>query len=400
MTSTPSTAVWRPRFDWRACITAAATLAATAAAIGAVAATPLTPDQRAALEPVYTTIPHAPISMADVDRQAAMNRTIPHWTASVTSPVDGTKYSYTMVGKSPFVAHPTRTFFHVVQIVARVHFADGTVLDPTGPSACDAMPVTTRFFKSPLFKKAMFSSNGVDVSGPNGEQLELAFQRANFWSAAQGSNYGFLFEPNGPPIIIDVTAPAKSQVYSIAITCPSGATATINLGAIPINAFDKIVQRTIAKYAKPHELPLFLTYDVVQTAGGCCIIGYHNAVPVTNGTQTYAVGTYSDPGVFTAPIQDIAAWSHELGEWTDDPFINNATPAWGHTGQVGRCQNNLEVGDPLTGSAFNIVGDGGFTYTYQDLAYKDWFFRTPAMGTGGMYSFQGLFTTDAGAVCK
>ena len=400
---------------WRGCLTAAATLAVTAIALSAGAATPLTAEQRAALKPTFATVDHAPINMADLDRQAMINRTIPFWRNQVTSPVDGNTYTYTMVGKSPMAPSPSRTFIHYVPVVARIHFPDGTVLDPTQPSVCDTQPVSVadRFFNSPLFKKTSVVSNGVDVSGPNGEQLTSAFQRANFWGAVQGTNYGVDLKQKGSPTVVDVTAPANSVVYAIPVQCPSGANVTSYLGAIDINAFDGLVQSAIAPLAKPSELPVFLAYNVVQFVNkpkNCCIIGYHSATPVTNGTLTYSIGAYTDPGIFSPGFNDIYAWTHELGEWIDDPFVqgpwkggraNNLTPAWGHTGQVGTCQNNLETGDPLTGVAYiPVTGKDGFVYSTQDLVFHDWFYRTPATGTGGMFSFRGTLTADAGAVCQ
>ena len=273
-----------------------------------------------------------------------------------------------------------------------------------------------RFYDSPLFKKAHFMSNGVDVSGRDGEQLESAFQRANYWSLVQGTDFGVELVTNKATRVVDVTAPANSKVVSFPITCPSGAVVTINLGMINFGEYDKIVQSTIAPLTSSTEAPIFMAYNVVQTeGGGCCIIGYHNAVPVTNGTQVYAVGAYVDPGIFVngqgqpIPLEDIYPFSHELGEMIDDPFVqghskeghsNNLTPAWGHTGQVGGCQNNLEVGDPLTAVAFYKIKQDGFVYHYQDLAFHDWFYRTPSTGTGGLFSFQGNFATDAGPVCQ
>ncbi len=41
--------------------------------------------------------------------------------------------------------------------------------------------------------------------------------------------------------------------------------------------------------------------------------------------------------------------AYEVTEWANDPYVNNATPAWGGIGQVGGCQGNFEVGDALTG---------------------------------------------------
>jgi hypothetical protein len=72
---------------------------------------------------------------------------------------------------------------------------------------------------------------------------------------------------------------------------------------------------------------------------------------------------------------------------------------------VSGCQNNLEVGDPLSPDQVGnyksreIKGAGGFVYHYQDLAFHDWFYRTPSTGAGGKYSFNGNFTTGAGPLC-
>ncbi|MEO8927269.1 MAG: hypothetical protein ABI306_08905 [Caulobacteraceae bacterium] len=368
---------------------------------------------KSARKPIFATIQHPDINAADLDIQAAAHRTIPSWKAKITSPLRAGYYTYDMVGSSPYATTPSRTTIAYVPIVARIHFHDGTVLDPTQPGNCDPVSPATRFFNSPLFQPASFTSNGVDVStGVNGgTQFTSAFQRANFWSNVSGTQYGVVLRAAANPVVVDVIAPAQSsQVFSFQITCTNGSMPTINLGTMDINAYDSIVQNLIAKYARPDQLPIVLTYNFVQTSGGgCCIIGYHNAIPVASGTQTYAVGTYNDPGIFTAPIQDIYAWTHEMSEWLDDPFVqaavsggnrNNTTPAWGHTGQVSGCQTNLETGDPLTGVAtFQIQGNGGFIYSYQDETFHDWFYRTPSTGTGGKFSFQGVFTTDAGHRC-
>ena len=91
---------------------------------------------------------------------------------------------------------------------------------------------------------------------------------------------------------------------------------------------------------KPTQFPVFLFYNVVMTNGGnCCIIGYHSAFQASGGVQTYATTDYVSKGLFNGPLTDIYAASHEVGEWINDPFVNNATPAWGHIGQVSGCQS-------------------------------------------------------------
>jgi hypothetical protein len=403
---------------WRTCVASLATAALGAAAFCATASTTATPKashpflSRSAMKPRFVLLSHETINDSDLDRQAAVHRTIPFFRAHITSPLRAGFFSYTMVGNSPFAASPSRAPVTYVPIVARIHFNDGTVLDPTQPSNCDAVSPSVRFMNSPLFQPAVFTSNGVNVSAGvrGGTQLTSAFQRANFWSNVQGTQYGVDLRPLSAPIVVDVIAPVQaSQVFSVTAQCTTGPI-TIPLGTMDINTYDGIIQNLISKYARSDQFPIVLTYNLVQTeGGGCCIIGYHNAVPVAGGTQTYAVGAYTDPGIFGAGIQDIYAWSHEMSEWLDDPFVqaavsggnnNNITPAWGHTGQVSGCQNNLEVGDPLTGVAvFQIQGAGGFLYSFQDETFHDWFYRTPSSGTGGLFSWQGVFTTDAGPRC-
>ena len=126
------------------------------------------------------------------------------------------------------------------------------------------------------------------------------------------------------------------------------------------------------------------------------MLGYHSS---TASNQTYAVATYNDPGIFQAAgIRDVHALSHELGEWMDDPFGNNIVPAWGHVGQVGGCQDNLEVGDPVTGSAFTVTLNG-FTYHPEDLVFFSWFAReTPSRAVNGQYTFLNAFSGPQ-AVC-
>jgi hypothetical protein len=255
--------------------------------------------------------------------------------------------------------------------------------------------VSQRFFASPLFQNANFTSNGVAIT----DQLASAFQRASFWSYVGGTAYGVRLQPSvAQPIVVNVSL--RGQTYNV--TCSNGK--KITLAAISINTFDSAIQSVIAQYSTPDKLPIVLTYNIVESQNGqCCILGYHSLMPVTGGVQTYATGAYVDNGIFTG-TNDISVWSHEITEWLDDPFVqasvagggaDDLTPAWGHVGQVSGCQDNLEVGDPLSGTSAPVAG-ANFTYHMQDLAYYDWFYRTPSHGTGGKYSMLGTFTSTQG----
>jgi hypothetical protein len=88
--------------------------------------------------------------------------------------------------------------------------------------------------------------------------------------------------------------------------------------------------------------------------------------------------------------------SHEFMEWINDPSGVNLTPQWGNIGQVNGCQNNLEVGDPLSGTLMPAVAmPNGFTYHAQEQAYFSWFLGGASYGAGGKYSSNGTFTSVA-----
>jgi hypothetical protein len=333
--------------------------------------------------PIFVVPQPVGIDYGSLLAQRDAGRTIPFFQNSVVSPLDGHTYSFRIAGTDPTI-NKVSTTVKYVPIALRVHFSDGTVLDPTLPGCGDTVSVSDRFFGGPLFNAVKLKSNGVNIGKV---QIIDGFQRAEFWTSVMGTSYHLKLAPATAVQLVDVTAPAGST------TAPGACAGTGHrLGEIPFGGWDNIVRTETNALAKTSQLPIVAAYNIVETSGGCCIIGYHNAYTRTGGTQTYATGAYTDAGIFSPGLQDIHAWTHEIGEWANDPFVNNGTPAWGHIGQVGGCQNNLEVGDPLTGTPF-LVTFNGFLYHPQELAFFDWFFRTPSMGTGGKYSFEGKFTT-------
>ena len=79
----------------------------------------------------------------------------------------------------------------------------------------------------------------------------------------------------------------------------------------------------------------------------------------------------------------------------NDPFGNNPTKPWGNIGQVSGCQDNLEVGDPLTGTAITDTLNGK-KYHLQELAFFSWFYHSsPSLGVNGWFSSNGTFRTSA-----
>lgn len=324
------------------------------------------------------------INYTQLPAQIADGLTIPVFTGSIVSPLDNNTYTYTIAGSDPHQAKVTTNLTYV-PIVVIMNFGNGVTLDPTQPGCNDNVSVQDRFFNGPNFEKTSMGSNGITVGDV---QINDADQRAQWWKLVRNSGWHTELVKAHSPIVITRNAPSGSQVT--AGVC-SGA--NHDLGEVPLNAFNGVVQALAKQYSSTTQIPLILTYNVVFTqSGGCCVIGFHSAFSRNGGTQVYAVGAYNDAGIFSQPIEDISAWTHEIGELMNDPFVDNATPLWGNIGQVQGCQGNLEVGDPLTGTPFTKIFNH-FTYHPQELAFFDWFFRTPSEGTGGKYSFKGTFTT-------
>lgn len=316
--------------------------------------------------------------------EAAAAANIPLWSSSFT--FNGKKFQYTMVGTNPNDGSATSKV-PVVIIPLNIKFKSGGALSAKEPVCGGTKSAVDLTLSSPLFQDYPFNPGGTNVGTT---QYMDAFQRANFWTtvSAKSPDYHVLLSPSVEKLQT-ITVP-RSAGHTEAGPCAK-------IGTVDINFFNTRAKLLISKLKIPKtSLPLFVTYNTFLTDGGqCCILGYHS---VTSDNHTYSVAAYSDHGIFNVPIEDIHAMSHELGEWLDDPLVNNATPAWGHIGQVSGCQNNLEVGDPVTGIAFTAVLDGT-TYHPEDLVFLPWFSRqVPSSSVNGFFTFLNTFAHPQ-AIC-
>ena len=296
---------------------------------------------------------------------APSTSTIPNWSGTVS----GSPFS--MVGTDPSSTNTTTTITaYLVPIRFIISPTPGGIFDPSHvlPNGNTVIQNTAN---SPIFNAGIdFVQGGVDVG--NTQYLD-AFQRANFWTDVQtNSNYHVLLNLVVLPEV------------SIAVPSSSGKTGTefgVHVALVDINFFDAKWQAIISNNSTitPNSFPIALTYNSYLTSGGgCCIGGYHSAFGSASAPQTYAHFTYIDkPGAFS---QDVSALSHEVGEWMDDPFINNAG-----------CGGLLEVGDPLEGAP-NFGGFpytlNGFTYNLQDLVFLKYFGQSPSTSVNNWWSFQ------------
>jgi hypothetical protein len=343
-----------------------------------------------------------------IESAAVTSSSIPMWNYSVTSPVDGLPYSGTMVGASPFFNGARTVKIPTVVIPLIIIMPDGGKFDSTVADSCSAISVFNLVLGSPIFQSSPFSMNSVSIG--NTQYID-AFQRANFYGAnvsITGDSYHNVLSPVTTLSAVTIRIPAnEGQTWNLG-GCG-------NVGVMDYATFSSILTNTVLPSLATQgvgtgNFPLFVLHDVVMANpgtspfGNCCIVGYHGAF--SPPLQTYAVANFDTTGLF-GKAQDISPTSHEVGEWMDDPLGMNPTPSWGNVGQVSGCQNNLEDGDPLSGSLYSenfnsgITMPNGHTYYPQELAFFSWFYRqSPSLGAGGYYSNSGNFVRGAGAVCQ
>jgi hypothetical protein len=354
------------------------------------------------------------------------SKTLPLWTFFVESSRDGNAYTGVMVGADPFSGGGSSSVdvtTIIIPVVIKTHEIGAAVDPSTGvistesgttifnPAAADHACLTAPndvpvrlAQESPIFKPATFDFGGRMVGTT---QYVDAFQRANFWNVVDHDSFHVLLRPvrTLAPVVINVPA---AQGLALATTSLGPGAFCSPLGIVDINWFDaylseKVIPALAAQGVNPSNFAIFLVHNVVWASpitnlSDCCIGGYHGATGLP--IQTYESVNFDSTGLFPPAGEDTGSMAHETAEWMDDPFGNNSTPPWGRIGQVDSCQNNLEVGDPLTGTgAPPIVMQNGFTYHLQELAFFSWFYGAPSIGIHGWFSNNGTFLTDAGAPC-
>jgi len=320
---------------------------------------------------MYTVLP--PHSYAPNAVPAVPGVQLQQWTFDWTSSFDGEKFSTVIVGTDPSKTNTTTTVnVGIIPIKMVYGSSNGNMtFDPNAAGEFGSMSTTQMINGSVIFKPLVdYVQGGTDLGKT---QYEDAYQRGDFWgSVKKNTNYHLMLKTLiAPEQTFNVPA-SEGNVISTSL-------APDPVGTADINWFDEQLQAVMSKYScsvrkepciGPNVLPLFVTYNVYLTSGGCCIGGYHSANSGAPGGQTYSYSTSvaQFANGRAAFSQDVGALAHELGEWIMDPFTENSSP----------CPSNsiLEVGDPLeNGPNF---GDypytvNGFTYHPQDLVFITWF---------------------------
>jgi hypothetical protein len=351
----------------------------------------------------YTTLPPTSGGVAAQGFIVSPNP-LPMFNYSITASADkgGATFTGKIVGRSPYSHGKTTTTIPTQIIPLVITINDGTTTVTYDPTAADACVTGNPTDVSIITGSPIFTNNSWTMSGQNvgNTQYIDAFQRAEFWSQVAGTPYDLILNQStlaSQPLSFNSS---QGQNYDAAVLFGGCG----KVGVVDLNTFDAAVQAlltTLAPTVNVGTFPILLTKNVVLGAPGhnlfanCCVLGYHSAITVGSNVQIYSPFSLDTSGTFSG---DVSTLSHEMGEAINDPLTNNATPPWGHIGQQGGCQNNFEVGDPLSPgftSPTNSFVVGG--YHLQELAYFSWFFGGPTAGTTGFYSNHSTFTGYAKA---
>jgi hypothetical protein len=346
------------------------------------------------LHAYFTVMPWTGGTAEDAMFQVRAGSTVPMFSYSITATKDNSTRTGLMVGTSPY-ANPLTSATIPAVIVPLEMTIGKTRFDPTTANKCDAeATAVSRFEASPLDAGVTnLTFNGVNVGTT---QYVNGFRRAEFWNLIVGSS---AYQNTLSPITIaareSVKVPAEDgAIFSSKCT---------ELGLVSNGWVAGYLQNTLIPKLQrkgiiaPTQVVFFLVRNIGQSTSTppsintCCILGYHTAQG--NPLQTYGIMDWDTTGLF-APETNGAVSSHEMAEWMDDPLGTNATPAWGGIGQVSGCQGNLEVGDPLSGTAMPGYVQGGTTFYMQELAFNSWYFNADgvaSLGAGGKFSGKGTF---------
>jgi hypothetical protein len=313
-------------------------------------------------------------------------RSFPHFTSSFT--VAGQTFPYTMVGYPPATGRTANLRSVIVPLRMKfVGFAEDHTFEPT--------IAVNNIANSPIYEEARFV-NGV---GQFGDLL----QRTTFWNKMD----------SGRRWHVRMSEPRVAKPVTVQVTPGLGALRRYRVD--PANTLHGLVDfefldstlHTILQFTDvgPDELPIFVTYNVWSFGA----LGYHDAFRVANedGTETLQTLLYTswldtnltNPNVLTDIFADISTFNHEVGEWLNDPYVNNIVPTWMYppaSDPRADCSDNpfLEVGDPQgNGATFDDfptikIRVSGYTYHLQQLVMLPWFAdEVPSSAQNGWYTY-------------
>jgi hypothetical protein len=350
--------------------------------------------------------------------------TIPYFRSTFTDPTNGVTYPYTMVGTNPADGGVSTTVPTVI-----IPFRFVFVASPIANNALDGSTKANLTINSPVFQATadIGAAANATASAPPDQpgvapsprvvnepsdttQVGDAIYRAQWGNT--GSGYHVLL---GQPTVlptVTITVP-KNQGFMIV-----GSVSGRRIGLMDIHWFANQLNNTMRNYhISATVLPIFLLYNTFlydTTPNNCCVLGFHGATSSLNGNgkqqvNTYMFASYSDAGIFgrnpgdsISYVQDIHGLSHEVQEWLDDPFVNNAVNPWlTPTAPQYGCTRALETGDPVVGFGFSVTMPysatlGAVTYHPEDEVHYSWFAREdPSRAEQGYFTYLNNFAEAA-----
>lgn len=323
---------------------------------------------------------------AESDLHAGRARSVPHWAGSFS--LAGQVFPYTMVGGKPAAGGTTS----VKATILPISLLFDQFVDASGQKiTIDATPDVQAVITSPDFLPTTYGTGVTEFSD--------AIQRAEFWNVMAPDWHTLLEPPRVQKTLIMEVPPGVAQIFQSA----TGTTFAV----LDPNFFHSQVN-TIVQLADlhPDELAIVLTANTFLTnpnPPGGLVLGVHVAfdaqnpdAPVPDGgtasfLQTLAWASWIDPGVISR-FSDVTTISHEIAEWYNDPFVDNATESWAFPGSNGTfCQANLETGDPvevLPNPTFPVTLHGFTYYHPQTEALLQWFSQeVPSSAFDQAYSY-------------
>lgn len=371
-------------------------------------------------------------------------KTIPHWTFQYTDPTNGTTYTITMAGSDPRAGGTS--YIHTVIIPLKMNFAAanqnlsslvnqgyGGFVPHIYNHTFDGSSKVAQTLASPEFDNTV-SYPGA-LGGDTGQNGDV-FMRSQFNKIGTNYHVKLVNDMVFPTVTLDVPS-TKGIAYERPVPQwrqENGFQTNLELTGLAESTWfsTKVQQLMGSLQIDATTVPIFLTDNVLLYTKGtvlgyqnCCILGYHGAgIPIGRGAgsangngkqpvQTFMYSAYVTPGTYsrfetdyfgprsgpapTRGLSDIHALTHEVGEFLDDPFVNNAVRPWKSlTATQYPCTPVLEVGDPVVGVWYGLPGNtfdanAGGLWHPEDLVFAQWF------GDGGIEpvlgsSFDGRLT--------
>lgn len=339
--------------------------------------------------------------------------TIPYFNSWFITGTRNSIYTYSMVGHSPKLGGTTGINNQIIPLVTVLETGGVpvAVFDPTVPNDPQGSDIDL-LKQSPIYDATTtYPGNGGSLPPDTGQMIDTN-QRAEF----TGVRTADWHTPLNPPInsgIVWIQFLESNNGDWTTACCDSHGNPfpVVNINVLSANFSFILSVESPANSTLPIIVTDFVTaFD--PASGGCCIIGFHTAQPGVANPAGILVWTWAsflpqsnDP--FAPGFADVSAFTHEIAELYNDPFVNTAVSPW-VDGSVSFAQGNLETGDVIEAMApadaiFNVplvTAGGPYTYSLQNEALLQWFVRNPlgpVTGPGpGVYSWPNTNTLNNG----